>query len=83
MHSGGNNVVTIGFTQTLHKALVTLSSIASLVGAYIVSADQVPFGWDAFDVGLTLIWTGGIATIVSTSLRENWLPGVNSGVGTE
>ena len=73
----------VKWTTELNKVIVTLGQIASAVGAYIVGQDQAPFNWDAFDVGLSLIWIGAIAGFISVALRANWIPGVTSGVGAE
>ena len=63
--------------------LVTFSTFTAAVGAFILSADSVPFGLDAYDVGLSLVWAGNIANFAVVALRRNVVPGVTSGVGTE
>lgn len=70
-------------TSQLSKFLITIAQIANGVGAFVLSADAVPFGLDAMSVGLAFVWTGTIATIVVTAIRGNWIPGVTTGVGNE
>lgn len=63
--------------------LVTLGQVCSGIGALILTADDVPFGLDPRDIGLSLVWVSNIATIVVVALRKNVVPGITSGVGTE
>ena len=70
-------------TEKLAKWLITLAQTANGIGAFIVSADRVPFGLDASDVGLSLIWVGTFATIAVLAIRQNLIPGVTTGVGRE
>lgn len=77
------SVAQIPFSGNWHKTIVTIGSIASGIGAFLVSSDTVPFGWDAYDIGLSLIWLGTIANIVSTAIRANVVPGVTSGTGVQ
>jgi hypothetical protein len=70
-------------TGNIHRVLVTIASAAAAIGAFVLSADKVPFGMDAYDIGLTLVWIGSIANIVATVIRANWIPGVTTGTGNE
>lgn len=70
-------------TGTLARFLATIAQIASGAGAFILSADAVPFGLDARDVGLACVWAGTFATIAVIAIRGNWLPGITTGIGTE
>jgi len=70
-------------TSKLAASLVTLSSFASAVGAFILSADAVPFGFNAFDVGLSLVWAGTIANFAVVAIRRDLIPGWTTGIGTE
>lgn len=72
-------------TSTFHKVAVTIASIATGIGAFLIGADpdSIPFDTNPEDVGLTLIWIGTIVNIVATVIRANWLPGVTTGVGLE
>jgi len=70
-------------TSKLSKGLITLAQIANGIGAFFLSANTVPFGLDAHDAGLALVWFGTIATICVTALRGNWIPGITTGTGNE
>lgn len=70
-------------TEKLAKFLITLGQTANGIGAFITTADRVPFGLDATDVGLSLIWFGTFATIAVVAIRANLIPGVTTGVGNE
>ena len=70
-------------TGTIHRWTITISQIATGVGAYVIGADTVPFDWDAQNIGLSLVWIGVIGGIVSTVLRANLIPGVTTGIGHE
>lgn len=70
-------------TGQIHKIIVTVSSLGTGIGAFILGTDTVPFGLDAYDWGLSLIWTGTILNIVATVVRANWIPGTTTGVGNE
>ena len=70
-------------TGQLSKFLITLAQIANGIGAFITTADKVPFGLDASGVGLSLIWFGTFATICVVAIRGNWIPGIQTGIGNE
>ena len=70
-------------TGNVHRLITTIAGIFSGVGAFLLSADAAPFGIDAYNLGLSMVWAGTIVTIVGTTLRANWLPGVTTGVGHE
>lgn len=70
-------------TANIHRVLVTVASIATAVGAFLLGADKVPFDLDAQDIGLSLVWAGTIVNIIATALRANWVPGWTTGVGHE
>ena len=73
----------VPLTSVTAAWLVTIGQICSGVGALILTADEVPFGLDARDVGLSLVWASNIASIIVVALRKNVIPGIQSGVGTE
>ena len=73
----------IPMSSKLAATLVAFSSFASAVGAFILSADQVPFGFNAFDTGLSLVWAGTIANFAVVAIRRDLIPGITTGVGTE
>ena len=73
----------IPLSSRVASYLVTFSTFVAALGAYLLTADQVPFGWDAFDVGLSLVWAGNVANFAVVALRRNAIPGVTTGVGTE
>lgn len=73
----------IPFSSRLAAWLVTFSTFVAAVGAFILSADEVPFGLDAYDVGLALVWAGNIANFAVVALRRNAVPGITSGVELE
>lgn len=70
-------------TGALSKWLIAAAQAAGAIGTLMVTADKVPFGLDAFDVGLSLIWFGQGATIIVAAIRGNVIPGVTTGVGNE
>jgi len=70
-------------SETVYKAVLTVSQVAAAVGAFVLSADAVPFGFDAYDVGLAMVWLGTIAGIIATVWRANWIPGITTGIGNE
>lgn len=63
--------------------LVTLSQFAGLAGTYFLTSDNLPFGWNAYNVGLALIVAGQLATFAVTALRKNLVPLISSGTGLE
>ena len=63
--------------------LITAQQILGGVGTLILTTDQMPWGIDAYDVGLALMIAAQVATIITVALRKNVVPGVTSGVGTE
>lgn len=73
----------IPMSSKLAATLVAFSSFASAVGAFVLSADAVPFGLNAYDVGLSLVWAGTIANFAVVAIRRDLIPGVTTGVGTE
>ena len=73
----------IPMSSRLAGHLVTFSTFAAAVGAFILSADEVPFGLDAYDVGLSLVWAGTIANFAVVAIRRNAVPGITTGIGTE
>ena len=70
-------------TSKVAAYLVALSSFCSAVGAFILSADAVPFGLDAYDAGLSLVWVGTFSNFGVVAIRRDLIPGVTTGVGTE
>lgn len=70
-------------TGKVSKVLITLAQIANATGAFILSADAVPFDLDAADIGLSLVWFGTIATFAVVAIRANLIPGVTTGIGNE
>ena len=73
----------IPMSSKLAGWLVTFATFAASVGAFILSADEVPFGWDAYNVGLSLVWAGAIANFAVVAIRRNAVPGITTGIGTE
>ena len=73
----------IPMTSKLAAYLVTISSFTSAVGAFILSADAIPFGLSAYDWGLSLVWVGTIANFAVVAIRRDLIPGISTGVGTE
>ena len=65
--------------------LVVAGQIASGIGALLLATDPsaMPFGLDAYDYGLTLVFLSNIATVIVVALRKNVVPGLTSGQGTE
>lgn len=75
--------VNIPMSSQLARFLGTVGQIANGIGAFMLSADAVPFGLDAYDVGLAFVWTGSISTLIVIAIRGNWIPVITSGVGNE
>lgn len=66
----------------LNRIIVTVSQILSGVGALLILQENDVLGIsDTFAAGVIL--AANVLTVVSQSLRANWIPGVTTGVGTE
>lgn len=70
-------------TSKIAAWLVTLAQAASAIGAFLLSADEAPFGINAYDAGISLVWFGTIATFVVVAIRRNLIPGTTTGSGNE
>jgi len=70
-------------TGKVAAGLVFIAQVCTGIGALILTADEVPFGLDAHDVGLSLVWASNIATVIVVAIRRNLVPGVETGIGDE
>jgi hypothetical protein len=78
-----NMTPNIPLSSAVASWLVTAGQILSGVGALILATDQMPWGIDAYDVGLSLVFASNIATVIVVALRKNVVPGVTSGQGAQ
>ena len=68
--------------STLNRVVVTGAQVLSGIGALIILGENDALGIS--DVGAAwVIFIANILTVVSTSLRANWIPGIETGVAAE
>ena len=74
---------TIPMSSTVSSWLITLGQVTSALGAMLLVADpeSVPFGLDAYQIGVTCVFISNLATAIVVGLRKNIIPGVTSGSG--
>lgn len=73
---------TLVWPVTLNRIIVTVAQVLSGIGALIILQENEMLGIS--DVGAAwTIFIANVLTVVSTALRANWIPGLESGVGAE
>jgi hypothetical protein len=66
----------------LNRVIVTAAQVLSGVGALIILQENDVLGIDD-TIAAWIILTANVLTVISQSLRANWIPGVTTGVGVE
>ena len=72
----------MGFSGTAHKVIVTIAQVLSGVGALMIVSENDVLGISD-QAAAWVIFAANVLTVVATSIRGNWIPGVTTGVGTE
>jgi hypothetical protein len=72
----------IEFASNVNRVIVTVAQILSGIGALLIVNESADLGISD-QAAAWVIFGSNLLTLISTSLRANWIPVITSGVGLE